>query len=249
MTFCFIFSDNQISLAAADTRLTLTSNGVQVPIDGSPGKDLSITVGDTGRTFTIPYHYRKIRQVGHGWAATAGAHDPASRILTLLKEKNITSFESIVSYLRDNATELIEIIAKETQLDVDELYTTRMLIGHPGSMARALQLDPTEGCVDIAQDSFIANWPTSVPKSEMVAAEDAFLLAIRSTDRIAGIVRAAAALIAVARNAPDCSDRAQIGLTSLGIDSFPRSYYFDGAVDEFKAMTDDEIEMRAKRAE
>lgn len=245
MTACFVVQFGNVCLAAADTRISADgSSGLSPAIWDSA--DLPFTTA-SGHSYVIPYRFRKIRQLSRGWAVTAGSHATGERMLNLLNREQVTSAEQAAQVLSRSASAELTILENMSDAGGSGLYDSRLL-GVPANLDRTgvwiAQLDRSTGYTVSTAQGIAMNWPSTIPVAQQTSAQEAFVSALNSMTHVAVAIRAAAALIAAARAAPDCSPVVQIGLTWQQSQTEFQARYFHGHVDEIAVMTNDEIMSR-----
>lgn len=247
MTTCFVAQFGSVCMAAADTRFS-AEGGMGLPPSTWDSADMPLTTA-TGNNYLLPYRFRKIRQLHLGWAVTAGCFATGDRMLTLLTQEHTKSADHAAQILNQSAA--IELTALEEMSDVtsgsDQIYKS-LLLGVPATLDRTgvwiASLDRSSRYTVSTAPRIAMNWPLAIPPVEQEAAQNAFAAACTLATDIAGLIRAAGALIGAARTAPDSSPIAQIGVTlQVGLTDF-EARYFHGHVDEIAAMTNGEIVAR-----
>lgn len=245
MTTCFVTQLGPISIAAADTRLS-SDGSIGLPPSTWDSSDLPLSISN-GNSYTLPYRFRKIRQLCKGWAVIAGCFVTGDRMLALLNLEGVTSAEHAVRILNRSAGPELAALQSMSDVNDDEIHKS-WLLGVPATSDRTgvwkAHLDQPRGYTVSIEPQFAMNWPSTISDLEKEAAFAAFCAACESALGIPDFIRAAAALIGAARSAPDSSSIAQIGVTWQVDPSEFQSRYFHGHVDDIAAMNSDDIVSR-----
>lgn len=244
MTTCFVAQFRGISLAAADTRLSIDDGSGQSAARWDAA-DLPVQTC-SGIDHIFPYDYRKIRQLDRGWAVAAGSYVTGVQMLNLLQRERSASAEQAADVLKTKAS--AEFAALQAMPDIGEaLYVSRIL-GAPAASDRSgvwmAQIEGTPEYTVQTAPEFAMNWPTAIPADQITAAQEAFFSRLRASTSIPDIIRAAATLIGSAREAADSSAFAQIGITWQSGETEFQARYVHGHVDELAALTNEEISAR-----
>lgn len=244
MTTCFVAQFRGISLAAADTRLSI-NDGSGKSAARWDAADLPVQTS-SGIDHIFPYEFRKIRQLNRGWAVAAGSYPTGVQMLNLLQRERSATAEQAAEILRTKASAEFEAMRAVPDMG-ENLYVSRIL-GTPAAPDRsgvwmAQTVGTPEFTVQTAPE-FAMNWPTSIAADEITAAQEAFFSRLNASTSIADMIRAAATLIGSARAAADSSAYAQIGITWQSGETEFQARYVHGHVDELAALTNEEISAR-----
>lgn len=241
MTTCFVAQFRGISLAGADTRLSIDDGSGQSAARWDAA-DLPVQTR-SGIDHIFPYQYRKIRQLNRGWAVAAGSFITGIQILNLLQRERSASAEHAAEILKTKSS--AEFAALQAMTDIGEGFYVSRILGAPAAPDRSgVWMAQSEGTpeytVQTAPD-FVMNWPTAIPVEQRMAAQHAFFARLNASTSIPDILRAAATLIGSARAAADSSAFAQIGITWQSGETEFQTRYVQGHVDELAAQSNDEI--------
>lgn len=178
MTCCFSYSSKRLTMVAADTRITyITTDGRILLIDGPTDGDNSFIEAYPGKAIVYPYHYRKIRFIGPGWATASGSSELSAYILDLLKEKRPTSHEDTISVIGANVSRLANLAAAMTGFELENIYKTTIYVGHLKSQTQSITLDSKLGIGEVEKADMFINWPLDISEEDKSKAEDIFFQA------------------------------------------------------------------------
>lgn len=205
-----------------------------------------VTISDANdASMVVPYRYRKIRRVGTGWVVCAGSYLPGARLLEVLEAEAPATGTEAQSKLARRLTAELQQITLNTGSSTAALYDSRLLgVSHSLGISSSwvLQLDPQNGVTLTATGDHVVNWPHSVTAAEQDQALARLASDLKSMSHLADAVKAGAGVVAVARNAPDCSSYVQIGIT-VHNPTAPQvqSFYVQGSIDHLMIMSNEEI--------
>jgi hypothetical protein len=250
MTFCFAFTANRLSLVVADTRITGTSEGLDLPLNEADSVDFLLPFNGS---LVHPYRYRKIARAGLGWVATAGALLPGRRLLVALGAEKASEPEEALHILKSSGQQVISEVHQETGLRLDPLFDV-IFIGAPFGKnldSWSIRLNREEGAILVSMSGSQSNavWPPGISETEAEEAEKNFSSSVSRIQRLADILRAAVRLVETASRSAGCSRNVQIGFTFLLREPSEGVIgYVDGQLDMLLSMTDDELERQIQKA-
>ncbi|WP_156403727.1 MULTISPECIES: hypothetical protein [unclassified Massilia] len=240
MTVCFVAQFGPICVAAADTRISGALDD-SLPSYIWDAADMPITT-PTGEYCLVPIRFRKIRQIGRGWAVSAGSHTKGKRALDMLCSEAAFGVDQVTDVLNHMSGDIKTEPGSPRSVEEDLSFILGVSVEASGrGVWCASNNDPASYAVSDSMQ-FAINWPTSIAPELGANATDVFKKSLDPFRGVASIVRSAARLIGAAQSAPDCSPVAQIGVTWMVSDAEYQTRYIAGNVDELSHATNDQIQ-------
>jgi hypothetical protein len=239
MTVCFVAQVGPICVAAADTRISGALVG-SLPALIWDSADMPVTAS-TGESVVVPYRFRKIRQIGRGWAVTAGSHKNGSRVLDMLCKAAAFGSDQAADILERAAANTTAEMASLSMTENDQSSVMGASVCADGRGVWYAKSDDIGRYAVFDNAQFAISWPRTIAPELGAAASETFKHSLANVNGMFGVVRSAVKLIGAARDAPDCSPVAQVGITWLADDGDYQTRYIADNVDELASATDDHI--------